>query len=138
MFDATVVERTFERTQWVKLYRIMRKVGDRGSLIDESELASRSRLAEHVASVQVDGMVSFNESGMDCDCVRGESSRTIPAAPLRAIESRIDDVYEWAEGPTSVWIDTPANGVASYTRDLIMEAHENGHPHFVTEAYDHG
>jgi hypothetical protein len=134
MFDATVVERTFDRESWTKLYRIMRKVGDRGSLVDESALGSRGRLAEHVASVAVDGMVSFNESGMDCDCVRGESSRTIPVSPLRAIEARIDDIYEWAEGPTSVWIDTPENGIESSSRDLIMEAHENGHPHFVSEA----
>ena len=134
MFDATVLERTFTRPEWRKLYRVMRKVGDRGSLKDRSTIGDRGRFGAHVDSVTVGGKVSFNESGMDCDCVRGESSRVIDAAPLRAIEARIDDVYAWAEGPTSVWIDTPDDGIESSSRDLIMEAFENGHPHYVTEA----
>ena len=131
MFDATVVERTFERRQWRQLYRIMRKVGDRGTTADSSTIGDRAKLAAHVASVTVDGMVSFNESGMDCDCVRGESSKVIPASPLVAIQSRINDIYEWAEGPTSVWIDTPAQAIESSWRDLAMEAYEDGHPYSI-------
>ncbi len=125
--------RDHSRRGWYKIYRVLRKVGDR-DLQDNSDIGRRGRFGAHVDSVQVSGKVSFNESGMDCDHVKSESGRLADAVPLRALEKRIDEVYDWAEGPTSVWIDSPDQVIDHSWRDLGAEAFENGHPHYITEA----
>ena len=135
MFDATVVERTFTRTQWRKLYRIMRKVGDRGDITPGGELADRAKIAGTIAKYIDDaGMVGVVKSGRDCDGVEycyGSAERT---TVMSFVHER-DDMYAWADGPCYLSICSVDDLPESYSRDLVMEAHENGHPHSICSAY---
>lgn len=135
MFDATVVERTFTREQWTKLYRIMRKIGDRGALKDESWLANRAQIKGIIDKYVDDaGQVGVVESGRDCDCVEYcHGSTKTNLTPPQFCKMR-DDMYEWAEGPCYLSICSVRDLPDNYQRDLAMEAFENGHPHFITGA----
>lgn len=130
MFQIDWLPRTTSRDEFYRLWRIVRKNEREAVRQDRSTIGIRARCHEHMVACTVDGMVSLNESSMDCDCVRSESSRIVPAV-LVAIEKRIDDIYSWAEGPTSVWIDKPENGIEDSWRDLALEAYENGHPYSI-------
>ena len=68
------------------------------------------------------------------DCDMCESTRVFKTQSLKKYNKRIQDAYEWAEGPMSFSIITkeeydafkkPGNRLGR-TRDRIMEAYENG------------
>jgi hypothetical protein len=134
-----VLLRCMSRSEWYKCWRIIRKYhgtpigGYDDPRRDESQIAVRARLYKHIDQKTVDGVVSLNQSGMDCDCVRATYGDIVPVKSKRAIEKSIDQIYQDAEGPQSVWIDFPDECVSYSSRDLIMEAYEDGHPHSVSE-----
>jgi hypothetical protein len=69
---------------------------------------------------------------MDCDCVK--YSRTYHEKALSVMEyiKFKNDTYDWADGPVSVGYGKPSeHPIESHSRDLAMEAYENGHPHVV-------
>ena len=94
-------------------------------------LARRERLAQRVRDCEENGRVALIVEGMDCDCVQGLSVSLCRPAP-RYIEYLIGMEYDNAEGPTSCWIEKPSQAPEAYTRDLAMEAFEDGHPHSVS------
>lgn len=98
---------------------------------DESVIGQRPALHARIADVAVNGEVSINMDQMDCDCSRWTSGYVVPATP-RLVERRIEQVYLDAEGPVfSLWIDAPEKKADYYSRDLALEAYENGHAHVV-------
>ncbi len=44
-----------------------------------------------------------------------------------------NSMYEWADGPCNLTPCHPEDLPESYSRDLAMEAYEDGHPHVVSE-----
>ncbi len=94
----------------------------------------RGAIAAALEEFQVDGEIYYIVHGMDCDCVQYTTSATKMPATIQAWEAMQRKIHEHAEGPIGASIvpieDVPyfAKG---FERDLIMEAHENGHPHTV-------
>lgn len=93
-------------------------------------LAARAKLAEHIHACTENGKVAIVSDGMDCDCVRSCHSSLRVAAPF-AIEREVNEIHESAEGPVSVCIVKPSEAPENWSRDLALEAFEDGHPHVV-------
>lgn len=134
MIDITWFDRDTKREDFDKVYRVMRKVGDRGNIVDESLLAERQQLQQTIAKYKMDDVVCLVESGRDCDCVEYTHSQLIEKATVMKVWSRQTDIYSWAEGSCYVGYCSPDERPGNYSRDLVMEAYENGHPHYVTSA----
>ena len=97
---------------------------------DQSEIGQRPKFIAVIKEHEVDGLISLNSTQMDCDCARWTSGGVMPAVPV-AVEAAIQEMYDNAEGSVSWWIDTPANVAEYESRDLALEAFEDGHPHVV-------
>ena len=70
---------------------------------------------------------------MDCDCVQYAGKVHIIPATGRALDKLYDDINRWTDGPFSLHLVRPseAEQVRYRSRDRIMEAYEDGHPHCV-------
>ena len=83
---------------------------------------------------QAGGRVGVIISGMDCDCsmYHRESIRNAFSS-VAEFRKWLDDEYEYAEGPHNVQLTHPDNIDKSRnaSRDLALEAFEDGHPHVV-------
>jgi len=114
------------------LYKIMARNGDwrKGKFSCGSNwaIADRVKLAADLAAADVEGKVAFNVTGMDCDCVKVWYGKVIPTPTLFAAQRMINIEYDHAEGPVSAWFDKPENAQANESRDLALEAFEDGHP----------
>ena len=124
---------TLSRKQWYDFFRKCRKNGY--DILDQQDdpYDHRMSIQEAIRKYAVNGKISINISAMDCDCSKYTSGSIIDAVPLVAVHARMNYEYDGAEGPMSVWIDTPANKVGYSSRDLALEAFEDGHPHSVSE-----
>lgn len=106
--------------------------------IDDSDIGCRARMYARIDKVQVNGQISISVDQMDCDCSRWTSGNVMDAFPRRAVEQYIEDIYNNAEGPI-YWlsIDAPEKKAEYTSRDLALEAFEDGHAHSVSAArYD--
>lgn len=97
-------------------------------------LAERATLKRAIAVFAENGRVALHTTGMDCDCVEysGVARSSIPAQVV-AVEREIQGIYDAADGPVSVGLMKPSEAAAceSISRDLALEAFEDGHPHCV-------
>ena len=93
---------------------------------------SALELRERLARFAVDGIVNVSISGMDCDCVQYAHCRQV-SADFDEYCAWVDDSYEWADGPMTISIIScdAAETFEDYSRDLALEAYEDGHPHVV-------
>lgn len=82
------------------------------------------------------GKIGIVMSGMDCDYTKFLHARLISVPTLFKAALERDRAYMDAEGPLSVYYVKPSELPESYSRDLALEAFENGHPHYVSEAED--
>ena len=89
----------------------------------------RADIAARLA--QLGDRVVMVESGMDCDCAYGVHWREIESRSLVAIDRDVERIFDYAEGPTSVQLVNLDEAPEPYTRDLALEAFEDGHPHVV-------
>ena len=86
--------------------------------------------------VTPNGMIPVWEYGRDCDMVSYGNAYILKAPTFRDWQKHVDETYYWAEGPVGIsilpsWDEYLKARGQSYSRDLIAEAHENGHPHVV-------
>ena len=93
----------------------------------------RVRLVAHLADIEVDGKVAQVSDAMDCDCTHGRYVNHIPTPSPMAAMRWINAEYDEAEGPVrshyaSILEEQETGGK---TRDLALEAWEDGHPHVV-------
>lgn len=133
----TGIERSVTREQWYGFfYRTFRKAGYVDPQ-DHSIIGRRSRMKSHLDSVRHNGKVALNVDQMDCDCARWTSGRIIDAHPLN-VEREIDEVLQNAEGPVyMIEVVAPVDIAGYVSRDLALEAYEDGHPHSVSASrYD--
>ena len=93
----------------------------------------RAQALAEMAACTENGKVALIESGMDCDCVRYSGRVHIVDATEEAVEELYDYVYKWADGPVSLAFCKPsvAKQVRYTSRDLALEAFEDGHPHSI-------
>lgn len=106
---------------------------------DSSDIGRRAALYERIDKAARDGKVSINVDQMDCDCARWTSGHVMPTVPRRAVERYIEEeIYGAAEGPIYwVGIAQPEHVAEYESRDLALEAFEDGHAHSVSMArYD--
>lgn len=134
MFLIQHIDRDASREQFNKIYRIMRKVGERGSIADESLLAERQEIQQTIAKYAVDDEICVVQSGRDCDCVEYVHSSIVKRPTVMKLWGDRQDTYAWADGPCYVGFCSPEDRPNSQSRDLAMEAYEDGHPHYVTSA----
>jgi hypothetical protein len=75
-------------------------------------------------------------SGMDCDCVRYSGEVHYILAYKAEVEKHIESQYRDAEGPISFYLMRPseADKIHYSSRDLALEAFEDGHSHVVSDA----
>lgn len=82
----------------------------------------------------VDGRIGFITDGMDCDCTKYHHERVIELPnSVQALKRYVDRHIEWLDGPESQRFVRPdqIDRSADYSRDLALEAFEDGHPHVV-------
>ena len=101
--------------------------------LEEQHAATQRRLNMHRRITECDegGMVALIESGMDCDGVRYAGRVHLVPATWQAVVAREDEIYKWADGPCNLYIERPsvADEVEYQSRDLALEAFEDGHPY---------
>ena len=93
-------------------------------------LAKRVELQKLISANSELGQVVILESGMDCDCVAFSNQKyKVDALPV-VVRAMMDRIYGNAEGPCHLSIVSPsaAKRLEYGSRDLGMEAYENGHP----------
>lgn len=78
-----------------------------------------------------DGQMYVCESGRDCDGVEYLRGRYLIAASYEAYMHELDRIGKWADGPFHLSILRPDEQVEPYSRDLTLEAFEDGHPHVI-------
>lgn len=94
-------------------------------------------LNEHIASIAEDGKVAWVESGRDCDCVEYSGRVHIVDATYQAYVELDERLGEWADGPYQLALCrvSETQSVTYESRDLVMEAHEDGHPHVIYSSF---
>lgn len=137
--DMTITMKGVTRDHRQMWYEVVQKVR-RGleHRLDNSELGDRAAMYERIDEATRDGKVSINVDQMDCDCVRWTEGRVMDACPRRSVEQYVQRIYNDAEGPIyGLWFSEPEQKAEYVSRDLAMEAFEDGHPHSVSMArYD--
>lgn len=84
-----------------------------------------------------DGKVAYIESGRDCDCVEYDGHVRIVDATLAAYKALDEEIGEWADGPYHLRLCRVSEtlDVRQESRDLAMEAYENGNRHSVVSRF---
>lgn len=97
----------------------------------ETQRQRRAELLRLIAESAERGKIAVVESGRDCDGVEYGGHVTLIRATARAYDRHIAAVGKWADGPFYLDIMKPsaARQVGRYSRDLALEAFEDGHPH---------
>lgn len=122
------------RKDWKKLYRMMRRTHSVKNYLNlYDRLEKRSKLAAALKEYAVRGVVYVQVSGHDCDHSTYDYIRKVPATPMHYDRFEADR-YECREGPEyHNWLT--AQEAQEYepapSRDLTLEAFENGHPHLI-------
>ena len=93
----------------------------------------RAALGKRIAECAKDGKVTVEESGRDCDCVQYSGKLHRIDAHIMAFLKLERDIHDWADGPFSLSVIAPAEEKRTRfrSRDLALEAYENGHPHHI-------
>ena len=98
----------------------------------EGKLARKQRLKDEIISSTENNEFALNISSTDCDHYHSVSSFTYNSdMPLMEIFKRVEELYEYCEGPTNHWISKPSEKAQEYSRDYALEAFEDGHPHVI-------
>lgn len=101
--------------------------------VAEAHERTRSWFAmrDRIAACAEGGKIAMIESGRDCDGVLYGGHVTLIEASTKAVRKHWDTVAEWADGAFSLAVEKPsvARGIRSRSRDLALEAFENGHSH---------
>lgn len=92
---------------------------------------ARQSLLRRIANLAVDGKVAVWESGRDCDCASYSGYRCLIDANVKAFDELYQHTAEWADGPFHLWVESPEREPEHHSRDLALEAFEDGHSHVV-------
>jgi hypothetical protein len=98
-------------------------------------ISNRGWLEASIRQHAINGEVAIIESGRDCDGVQYAGKRRVIPATLLAYYELRDNIANWADGPFHLRIERPDVIIEYESRDLVMEAHENGHPHAIYPSF---
>jgi hypothetical protein len=130
------------REVWRKVWRSLRENGGKGRFLKAHRKAymherinERETIKTRLAASVEAGMIAIVHSGMDCDCSQFSYVDHVPVMSVISFQRNFDRVHQDAEGPTSYYFGKPSQYPISHeSRDLALEAFENGHAHYVTMA----
>lgn len=112
-----------------KLFRLHYQTGYYKKLSGKDELAHRAKIKQKLDTYTVDGVYAMIVSGMDCDCSRFNRVYHVANRGVMAYVNDEWHAYKNSEGPLRVQIADPTtNPEESTSRDLALEAFEDGHP----------
>lgn len=98
----------------------------------KDELADRARIKKLLDDCTEDGLIAKVTEGMDCDCSKYRRVYHVPTPTVMAWVQYCDNEYHYADGPMRIWVARPSEEPErSESRDLALEAFEDGHPHVV-------
>jgi hypothetical protein len=75
------------------------------------------------------------ESGRDCDCVEYFGVRHVIDATPAAFNALRADIAEYADGPFRLEVSPWTDETEYVSRDLALEAYEDGHPHHIVSQF---
>jgi len=97
------------------------------------KLQWKVKFKKEIEKLSVNGKVAIVCGGIDCDHTRWDNRVRIVDANLTSVIAWENDYMDSAEG--SMWYDLKpmdyALSLDESSRDLAMEAFENGHPHVI-------
>ena len=96
---------------------------------------SRQRLARQISEHAEHGLIAAIESGMDCDGTRYDGHRHLIPATVQAWDALQYKIAARCDGWFRLAIAKPSELVEYSSRDLCLEAFENGHAHHITEGF---
>jgi len=131
-FQIEKMNRDTTRKNWRELHRLLRKYGDFEQIDDA--LADREKLKAKLEECVVDGKIALVSSGMDCDCSQYVHAYVQQYRGVFWFQMRERDSYEWADGPMNFGFCKPEERPDHSSRDLAMEAYEDGRPHLISAA----
>ncbi len=125
-----------QRKEACVFYQLMLSMGNIKAVRDLAQvhhnINDRAALLKALdRSTDDQGMVCQVESGMDCDCVKYTHSHVRHRLSLMDEWMALEKAYEYAEGYMHIYFVPPKERPESYSRDLALEAFEDGHPHVV-------
>lgn len=93
---------------------------------------NRAGYKRRIEEVQVNGWFGIHTSGMDCDCSAYErtGNHRVPKSIVEFVHAE-EVRQQWLDGPERRYIVAPfkQDELFSKSRDLALEAYEDGHPH---------
>ena len=92
---------------------------------------ARQSLIRRIAELAVDGQVAVWESGRDCDSVSYRGFKCLIPATVAEFDALYEHEHKWADGPFCLWVESPLLERQRCSRDLGMEAFEDGHSHVI-------
>lgn len=102
----------------------------KGGYVDEA-INRRSAIINCINDRAVDGKVWVAQSGTDCDGSRYQwSAYQIPATYI-AYQHELDRIHNSADGPVCLHICKADELPEAWSRDLALEAFEDGHQHII-------
>ena len=93
----------------------------------------RAQIAAAIQEHSVDGKIGIVTRGRDCDCVFYHHENIIDVPTPMSWQLEQDRAQEWLDGPETTVFTSPLkiDKGRNESRDLALEAHEDGHPHIV-------
>jgi hypothetical protein len=112
--------------------QLLNSIEERHGLLAQATEARirRQTWLRRIAECAEGGKVALCRWYRDCDYSEG-TDRTLVAANVAALDARVEQDWEHAEGPMRHWIQRPSDAFEIYSRDRALEAFENGHPHCI-------
>ena len=99
----------------------------------KDRLVEKENIVNHIKSKTENGKVAVVWSGVDADCVSWGNRVDVVNSSYVQIEKMLNNTYEGSEGSIDFYYEKPsiAEKLTETSRDLAMEAFEEGHPHVV-------
>jgi len=95
-------------------------------------IQDRADLKERLDEVEHHGFIGVQWEATDCDHTHATGGRNRPRLTLVEEQRRRDMFFDDLEGPGCMWyVDPRENITHRTTRDLALEAFEDGHPHLI-------
>jgi len=120
----------------IRMIGLMSRIERRRGFLSEAQDARirRMTMIRQVKEFAESGKIAMVNSGMDCDCSRWENSVSIIRATVKSVDKWVNDFYANAEGPQSCRLERPsvARKLQHSSRDLALEAFEDGHPYSIS------
>ena len=122
---------------WREMLRVVQWAGNKNANSNfrlHGNINGRAMLWDEINEHAVDGRVGMIQSGMDCDCSSYHYEGIIDVPKGALIHQKEVEGHEaYLEGPETIRYVRPhhVNQDNNGSRDLALEAFEDGHPHVV-------